>query len=264
MNSIEPFFFGESGKRLFGCYHYPASPMLRNCAVVLCYPFGHEYIQFHRVFRQLAGLLAQAGFPVLRFDFYGCGDSNGANEAGRIRQWLADIATALDEAHRRCHASKTCLVGLRLGAALSLMAAAEYENIDGLVLWDPVVKGTSYLDELQSLHREMLATAHLRSELAGQTEILGFLFTDEIITDLKAIDLMAGRRKPANNILVIDSHQKPTQGQLSEHLQKLQAGVKHLHLPNPHFWTWIEDFSHILVPQQILRAVLSWLSEVYA
>jgi hypothetical protein len=26
----------------------------------------------------------------------------------------------------------------------------------------------------------------------------------------------------------------------------------------------MEDFSHILVPQQILRAVMSWISEVYA
>jgi pimeloyl-ACP methyl ester carboxylesterase len=264
MNSIEPFFFGESGKRLFGCYQAPASPVMRNCAVVLCYPFGHEYIQFHRVFRQLAGLLAQAGFPVLRFDLYGCGDSNGDTEEGRVHQWLADIATALGEVHHRCHTTKICLVGLRLGGTLSLIAGAEHENIDGLVLWDPVVIGKSYLDELQLLHREMLGTAHLRSKSDGQSEILGFLLTDEMIADLKAIDLMAGRRKPANNILVIDSHQKPTQGPLSEHLRTLQASVKHLHLPNPHFWTWMEDFSHILVPQQILRAVMSWISEVYA
>ncbi len=264
MNSIEPFFFGENGKRLFGCYQHPASPVMRSCAMVLCYPFGHEYIQFHRVFRQLAGLLAQAGFPVLRFDFYGCGDSGGDAEEGRLDQWLADITMALGEIRRRCRPPKICLVGLRLGGTLSLTAGAEAEDIDGLVLWDPIVIGSSYLEELQALHRKMLATAHLLSKSGGKNEILGFLLTDEMIADLKTVDLMAGRYKPANNILIIDSHQKPTQGPLTDHLRKLHANVKHLHLPNPQFWTWMEDFSHILVPQPILRAVTGWLSEVYA
>jgi pimeloyl-ACP methyl ester carboxylesterase len=262
MNSIEPFFFGESGNRLFGCYHHPAGAVRRDCAVVFSHPFGHEYVQFHRVFRQLAGLLAQAGFPALRFDFYGCGDSYGESEDARIRRWLADIATALSEIRRRCATDKTCLVGLRLGGTLSLMAAEEHD-IDGLVLWDPVVTGASYLDELQALHRNMLATAHLRADSDGQNEILGFLLTDEMIADLKAVNLMALPRKPANNVLVIDSREKPAQGQLSDHLRGLQANVAHLRLPNPHFWIWMEDFSRILVPQQILRAALTWLSEVY-
>ena len=74
---IEPFYFGTSSKPLFGCYHVPQSALRRDCGVLFCAPMGSEYVRFHRAYRQLADRLAKAGFPVLRFDFYGCGDSSG-------------------------------------------------------------------------------------------------------------------------------------------------------------------------------------------
>ncbi len=259
MNSSEPFFFGEENKLLFGCYH-PAEQNIRNCAVILIYPAGHEYIQFHRVFRQLAALLVVAGFPVLRFDFYGSGDSSGDTEDGRIRQWLTDIRTAIGEARSRSRAAHICLVGLRLGGSLSLLSSLE---IDGMVLWDPIVNGETYLDELTALHREMLGIAHLRPEDSGPTELLGFPLTDQMRADLKSLNLLALTQKPANHILVIQSHETGDQRPLTAHLKDLHASVKYVHLPNPLFWTWMEDFSHILVPQPILHAVVEWMSEVY-
>ncbi len=259
MNRPEPFFFGEENSLLFGCYH-PAEQNIRNCAVVLCYPAGHECIQFHRVFRQLAALLAAAGFPVLRFDFYGSGDSSGDTEDARIHQWLIDIRTATGEAQQRSEAAHVCLVGLRLGASLSLLSGLE---VDGLVLWDPVVDGRTYLDELTALHREMLSIAHLKPEDHGPTELLGFPLTDQMRVDLESLNLQGLKQKPANHILVIQSHETADQQPLAAHLRDLRASVKYLHLPNPSFWTWMEDFSHVLVPQPILHAVVEWMSEVY-
>ena len=47
----------------------------RQSAIVLCQPLGHGYLRAHRAFRNLAVSLASQGFHVLRFDYYGCGDS---------------------------------------------------------------------------------------------------------------------------------------------------------------------------------------------
>jgi len=44
--------------------------------------------------------LANVGFHVLRFDYYGCGDSSGDSEQGEIRQWLIDILTALVQSRK--------------------------------------------------------------------------------------------------------------------------------------------------------------------
>jgi len=74
---VRPFYFGAPGKELFGCLHAPEPDCCLDCGVVVCQPFGHEYVNSHRALRQLAKRLVDAGFPVLRFDYYGCGDSRG-------------------------------------------------------------------------------------------------------------------------------------------------------------------------------------------
>jgi alpha/beta superfamily hydrolase len=264
MKPIEPCYFGDPDKPLLGCYHAPESDADRDCAVVLCYPMGHEYIQFHRACRLLAASLALNGFPTLRFDFYGCGDSSGNDEDGRIQQWLTDISSAIKHIKNQCRARKICLVGLRLGGTLSMIAGAQRGDIDGLALWDPVVQGKSYIAELQTLHNEMLARAHLIPKAnERQTEILGYLLTDDLRLELENIDLQVVKEKPANNMLVIESHKTGNQQQLSIRLKNLHANVKYLNLPHPQFWTWMEDFSHIVVPQAVHHAIVDWMSEVY-
>jgi uncharacterized protein len=264
VSTLEPFYFGPPEKPLWGCYHDPDAEVRRDCAIVVCYPMGHEYIQFHRACRQLASLLCNGGYPVLRFDFYGCGDSSGDCEEGRIDRWLADISAAVGEIRRRCGSMKICLAGLRLGGALSTLAGAARGDIDAMVLWDAVVQGRTYVEELRSLQREMLQRAHLRpAPDETRQEALGFILTDHLLRDLEGIDLLANRRKPANKILVIESHDQPDQNPLTQHLKNLHSEVTHQHLPNPQFWHWVEDFTHVPVPQQILQSVKGWISEVY-
>src|SRR2546427_3002506 len=137
---VAPFYFGSPDKLLFGCYHEPTLGRRRKCAVVVCQPVGHEYINSHRALRQLAARLCDAGFPVLRFDYYGCGDSSGSREEGTILQWLEDVSTAISEVRRRTAVVQVCLIGLRLGGTLAMIAAAQRADPESMVLWDPVVR----------------------------------------------------------------------------------------------------------------------------
>jgi exosortase A-associated hydrolase 2 len=264
---IQPFYFGTSEKPLFGCYHAPRSDFPRDCGVVFCHPMGEEYIRFHRIFRQLAFRLSNIGFPVLRFDLYGCGDSSGDSQQGQIRQWLTDISTAVDEMRRRAGVTRICLIGLRLGGTLSMMAAVAQGDIDGIVLWDAVVSGRAYAEELTAAHQKMLRTAHvkLKSGISDekQTEILGFPLTNTMLTDLERVDLLTIPKKPANNILVIKSNEKASQERFMEHLKSMNTNVQYQHRPYPQFWVWVENFGRALMPQQILQSVVSWISEVY-
>ena len=59
---MNPFFFGESERALFGLYHPPKSATVRELGVVLCYPMGQEYMRAHRAFRQLALILSNFEF----------------------------------------------------------------------------------------------------------------------------------------------------------------------------------------------------------
>jgi alpha/beta superfamily hydrolase len=261
---IEPLYFGTVGKRLFGCYHAPQSKAPRDCGVILCYPMAQEYIRSHRTYRQLAYHLSKFGFPVLRFDFYGCGDSEGNCDEGRIPQWLADVGSAIYEIRERCGPIKICLVGLRLGGTLAMMVAAERGDIDGIVLWDPVLSGPDYIEELATLHQERARhslgkTTH-GTMTEGPTEILGFPLTDLLLTDLQKIDLLSIRKRPANRILVIASSEESTQRQLIGHLNGLNDNVDYQHVPSPEIWI---EKNKTVVPNEILKAVVSWISRVY-
>jgi uncharacterized protein len=261
---IEPFYFGTDKKLLFGCYHAPQSRAPRDCGVVLCYPMAQEYIRSHRTYRQLAYHLSKFGFPVLRFDFYGCGDSEGNCEEGRISQWLADVGSAIYEIRKRRGSIRICLVGLRLGGTLAIMVAAARGDIDSIVLWDPVCSGMAYIEELATLHQERarhsLGKATHGTITESPTEILGFPLTDLLLTDLQKIDLLSIRQMPANRILVIASSEESSQRRFIGHLQGLNGNVDYQHVPGPEIWI---EKNKTVVPNEILKVMVSWISRVY-
>ena len=263
---IMPLYFGAPDKRLFACYHEPALERQSKCAVVVCQPIGHEYINSHRALRQLASRLCYAGFPVLRFDYYGCGDSSGRAEEGRIPQWLEDISTAISEVRRRTGALQVCLIGLRVGGALAMIAAAERTHPESLVLWDPVVSGKSYLDGLLRLQKDML---RFRPKPRGAQEpldyidVLGFPLSRFLQTELKNIDLSTLAGTSAKNVLIIQTDQTADEARWQEHLSQMEARLEYQRLDAPPIWLPTSDGS-LVVPSQILHSIVSWTSKVHA
>lgn len=186
-----PFYFGPPASRLFGVYHAPDAPV-RGYGVLLCHPLGHEYIRAHRTFRQLAVDLARAGFPVLRFDYFGCGDSAGTGEEGTVRRWIADVGTAVDELKDTAGVSSVAIVGLRLGASIALMSALSRSDVSRMVLWDPVLSGRGYLRELSHLQRRWLKGrpgSRLFAFRPRVSELIGFPISEPLRDELEAIDL---------------------------------------------------------------------------
>lgn len=227
---------------------------------------GREYIASHRVYQQLAVRLSNVGFHVLRFDFFGCGDSSGDSEQGRIPQWLNDITTAVNKIRERCNLTKVCLAGVRLGGTLSLMAGAERGDIESIVLWDPVVNGKDYIEELTTLQQEMLVKSKVRRDsfVTDQVEILGFAFHRQMLGRLAEVDLLSVRRHPANNILIVESGEKTRDGKLVECLERVGADVEYQRLPGPAVWVERDDpLFNILGPRRILGAVVSWISRTH-
>jgi pimeloyl-ACP methyl ester carboxylesterase len=263
--TVAPYFFGDPGKRLFGCYHAAHVRSVRDCGIVLCYPMGQEYIRSYRAFRQMALLLAEAGFHTLRFDFLGCGDSMGDAEAMDLGQWQADIATAMAALRSRAGLSRICLLGLRLGGTLATLVGAARLDVDGLVLWDPVVDGRAYVDELRAWHRRRLDSFPVqlkrRPDNGGPQEVLGFELTAPLLEGLAGIDLLATRARPARQVLIVESQRESALAPFGSHLVDLDTPVDHRFLPTP--MIWIEDINKVLVPHEVLQAVVAWLVEAY-
>lgn len=157
---MHPFLFGPPHRRLFGLYHpaQPGAPRRRE-SVLLCAPFGQESVRAHRLLRVLADRLARDGFPVLRFDPYGTGDSAGADRALDLLGWQADIEAAHAQLMQRSPADHWAVwVAVRLAGAPAVRASRVAPGVR-LVLLEPVVDGTAHLRELRERHVEALETS---------------------------------------------------------------------------------------------------------
>jgi alpha/beta superfamily hydrolase len=136
---MSPFYFGDRRRRLFGIYDPALSIGGAARAAVICHPWGNEQIHAYRTLRQLASRLSQVGFHVLRFDYYGTGDSGGNMSDNDFAGSRSDVETAIAEMKDLTGVGRLSLVGLRLGACLAAeVAAARAGEIDALVLWDPL------------------------------------------------------------------------------------------------------------------------------
>src|SRR5215469_6794225 len=161
----EAVYFGAGGRPLFGFYHPPAEGPWRGVGVVLCPPIGTDRTRSDRAYRHLAERLAGAGFACLRFDLFGTGDSGGdESEPGLLHGWVEDVGQAIRELRARSGAETISLVGLRLGATVAMLHAAESGPVDSLVLWSPYVCGAGFLSEVTKLHKVYL---RIEPALAG-------------------------------------------------------------------------------------------------
>jgi pimeloyl-ACP methyl ester carboxylesterase len=123
----------------------------------MSHPFGEEKLWAHRIYVVFARALAQRGIPVLRFDYTGAGDSSGDTAQAGIDTYLEDLGSAVDALQKRApRAERISLVGLRFGGALAALfaerarAAGTHARVTQapLVLWDPVLDGENYIQEL--------------------------------------------------------------------------------------------------------------------
>src|SRR5579871_4621040 len=85
----EPIYFSSGGRQLFGWLHRTGpGPRQSGLGMVICKPFGYEATCAHRSLGAFAQAAASAGFPTLRFDYGGTGDSEdiGAS-ADQLSVW---------------------------------------------------------------------------------------------------------------------------------------------------------------------------------
>lgn len=258
---MRPFFFGRSEAPLFGIHHAPASGAPRRGAAVLCYPFGAEYMRAHRSIRELASRLAQAGFHVLRFDYFGTGDSAGEGEEADLDRWLDDIGTAIEEARDLSESSAVSLVGLRLGATLSALLGSRRGDIKRAVLWAPIVRGTGYLEELAAQHRawfDLRPKPDDPARVDAPAELLGSPVSVKLRRDIESLDLAKLERSPAQGVLLVGNAQSPGLQELEARLRGLCDAAESLHVPGSNVWVK-SDFDQQLVPPQTLQAIAGWL-----
>jgi hypothetical protein len=248
------------GQRLLGSLHVASRA---RDAVLLCNPFGEEAARSHRTFRVLATQLERVGISAMRFDYAGTGDSRGDSTGVSIAGWLGDIAIAAERLRQVSGASRLTLVGLRFGATLAALASASLRPRQ-LVLWDPIIDGRAYLEELAAQHqtymREELGAswrgrAHVRSD-GTPTEALGTPISAALADELAAIDLAT--TPITARCTVIATRVAPGTERLRAHLAR---GAQWVELSDTTAWNSDAALNAMVVPMSIVQAVVARIEQ---
>lgn len=153
----------------------------------------------------------------MRFDYFGTGDSFGESSEGDLAIWIDDIRTAAQELKDQSGARDISLVGMRLGATLATLASAQDLRTRSLILWEPVVDGQDYVQELeQSDAQRNLMLLHADRTRGRRDELLGHPFPERVRRATQALDLRVGPIPDADKVAIFTA--KPR----SEH-RALQA-----------------------------------------
>jgi pimeloyl-ACP methyl ester carboxylesterase len=108
--------------------------------VLWLHGFAGHRIESRRLFVEGARRLAEAGFASLRFDFGGCGESDGDFLDTTISSMGRDARAALAvlRDHPAVDPDAVVVLGFSLGATIASQLADD-AGLAGLVLWSPVV-----------------------------------------------------------------------------------------------------------------------------
>lgn len=165
--------FPCAGETLLGMLAVPEQPATVGVVIVVG---GPQYrVGSHRQFLLLSRAVAAAGYPAMRFDYRGMGDS-----AGALRDFETvneDIAAAISAFQQNCpQVKRIVLWGLCDAASANLLYwdAAQDGRVSGLVLLNPWVRSEATLARAHIKHyygQRLLQADFWRKLLSGK---LGF------------------------------------------------------------------------------------------
>jgi exosortase A-associated hydrolase 1 len=134
--------------RLYGILHRPCQPSDEGILILAGRPALRS--GRHRLFVLLARAWAEAGIPVMRFDYRGSGDSEG--EMGTLDQTHRDISAAVDAFQSNMPGlQKVVLWGQCGGAADAILYAPTDARVSGIVLANSRIRSLTALYRRWSL-----------------------------------------------------------------------------------------------------------------
>ena len=247
----------------------PSGELDREECVLICNPFGQEAIRCHRLLKVLADRLARSGFHVMRFDYFGTGDSDGDDIDGDLASWIGDVCNADHELRERSGCPRSSWFGLRLGASVAAMASSRVTDApQRLVLWDPIVYGSGYLDELVAVNAEAgaenfgarwFSEVRLREVVAREATmaVLGFPLGPTLREQLRAIspDDFAGTR--ATRITILNPRTPEYLDELSHMLAVRAVDINIRPVSSNIVWASNEAMNSAIVPADILQETVA-------
>lgn len=258
---VRPGFFGDGAHRLFGIHHGPSGNSVRECGIVLCHAAPQEYGATFWAMHKLAGMLAAAGFHVLRFDYSGTGDSAGSSYEVSLQRCADDIPIAMQHLRDVSGLRRVALVGLRLGAALALRAVAAGARSRDVVLWNPVISGNAYVAQLDAGEAHRLSLLNYpEPDVRLDDELLGYPFSAALRAETRNVNLLAEPLGRINRMLIVGTGTTPAQQALAARAQAAGIDVVVRALSDPELYVGDRHPGDSLLAHEVPLAIVAFLA----
>jgi hypothetical protein len=184
--------------------HYPCAQKRKQedkrwPAVIICHGFVGNRIGVNRLFVKAARRLAQEGYFVLRFDYAGCGESEGEYGSYGIDSFIEQTRRALDYTLSiDCiDKSRVFLLGHSLGGAVARLTAEKDSRVSSLILWAPVSH------PLSDIIRIVGRPTYEEATRSGKAEHSGYHLSDAFFASLAQAQPLAPGSSFLGDVLIL-------------------------------------------------------------
>lgn len=188
--------FPVDGQRVMGLFHRPVEVAPPFPAVVILHGFTGNKTASFRKFVTLARRLALEGIATLRFDYRGCGDSEGDAVLTCIESEREDARAALRwlRNHSDVAENRIGILGVSLGGMVAVETMAEDEALKTGCLWAAVSRPALQLQIRATPELEQALRHHGYTEVDGWAIGRAFVEQMAMMEPLRAAERMRDRR----------------------------------------------------------------------
>jgi hypothetical protein len=247
--------FENQGEKLSGVLHTPDAEA--KSAIIICHGFAGDKNGFRNKYIRAAKKLAANGFAVLRFDFRGCGGSDGKFVDMTIAGEVDDFRKAIDFLQGLGY-KKIGVIGGSFGGFVCVLA--NDPRVKAMTLWAPSL-------DLKEL---FFKKGRITSEMVNEALVKGYTkykrFSDgtevdlgkDIIQEIKTVEIF-DKKKTACPLLIVHGNKDDiVDYRYSEKYIRYTAGQKQLKIiPGA-------DHNFSIIPeheQQLMEATIEWLNK---
>lgn len=199
-------------EKIFGILH---RPITKNPvpAVMICHGFGGNKLGKNEAYLKLAKALSKAGIAVLRFDFRGCGDSEGDFSQITVESLVSDALAALEFLKNDPGLDKERfgIFGRSLGGSIALITAKRTKAFKTIVLWAPFFSAVGWLEKWKKLQstenhslKQDLMTINGKKPSLQFYEQLFRMHLDQDLKDLESTPFLHIQGK--NDLVITEMH----------------------------------------------------------
>jgi exosortase A-associated hydrolase 2 len=244
------------GERIFTIQHFPQNESPTK-AYVFVHPFAEEKLWSHRVYVTTARAFSEQGVLVGRFDLRGHGDSDGNYQEASLEKHLVDVNKVIDHLKQQNPTiTDIGLLGLRLGGTIATLTALARDDVSELILWDPVLDGERYMQEIlrSNLAAQMAVKGKVevtREDLIEQMKsgqavnIEGYYINYSYFQELSSIDLFAHdypERLKCCLLQVVRNPKQPLNKQFQKFIESFSGNAVIDKAHEDQFWKEIKSF----------------------